>query len=103
MYLPKYCTDDEGNVFHDLDSLENEAKKHNGISYCPWCYDPMLKHKVRKGCAYDVNSSIYVLDDRLYDYIKNPNLLGKKFLLKLLNCYSGSSINAIFGTWENSR
>ena len=77
MYLPKYCTDDEGNVFHDLDSLENEAKKHNGISYCPWCYDPMLKYKVRKGCAYDVNSSIYVLDDRLYDYIKTPNLLGK--------------------------
>ena len=77
MYLPKYCTDEDGHVFHDIDDLVagDEVKKHDGISYCPWCYDPLLKHKVRKGCAYDVNSSIYVLDDRLYDYITNPDLL----------------------------
>jgi hypothetical protein len=77
MYLPKFQVDDEGFIFQDLEDDISCYKKHNHVDedgtiiYCPWCDDPLLKNHVRKGCAFDVNSSLYVLDDRLYRYIED--------------------------------
>ena len=67
MYLPPYNMD-EGEIFHELD--HERGKKHDGKSYCPWCRDPALKQKVRSGCSQDINSNVYLLDDRLYNYIE---------------------------------
>jgi len=69
MYLPPYTQDeDTGQIYQDLDAPE-AAIKHGG-SYCPWCIDLGLKGNLRKGCAHDVNSQTFVIDDRLYDYIE---------------------------------
>ena len=73
MYLPPFCQDEEGHVFQDLDDLSNEPSKHfekNDSKYCPWCYDSGIGGRLRRGCANDVNSQIYVIDDRLFDYIE---------------------------------
>ena len=61
MYLPPYTNEDS--LDHEL-----QGRKHDGVSYCPWCRDPALKlnQKVRN----EINSNVYILDDRLYEYIE---------------------------------
>ena len=60
MYLPPYNSED------NLSSHEVQGRKHDGVSYCHWCKDPALKQKVRN----EIHSNVYILDDRLYEYIE---------------------------------
>ena len=92
MYLPPYAQDEEtGHIYQDLDAPE-AAIKHGG-SYCPWCNDLGLHGKLRKGCAHDVNSQTFVIDDRLYDYIeKNIENPGKM----LVHCVKVSQLTRAF-------
>ncbi len=41
------------------------------IRYCPWCEDPDLETGFPSGCCRDTRRNIYVIDDRLYDYIES--------------------------------
>lgn len=95
MYLHKFCVDSDGLVFHDLDDLE-AVEKHGLVrrtKYCPWCIDPGAKLRIKNGCAFDVNSAVFVLDDRLFDYIEagldDPRSL-------LVNCVKVSHLNKAF-------
>ena len=99
MYLPPYAQDEEtGHIYQDLDAPE-AAIKHGG-SYCPWCNDLGLHGKLRKGCAHDVNSQIFVIDDRLYEYIEenvaNPGKM-------LVHCVKVSQLIRAFTGMEYFR
>ena len=41
------------------------------LRYCPWCEDPGVETGFRAKCSRDTRKNIFVLDDRLYDYIEN--------------------------------
>ena len=93
MYLPpKFAQDDAGAVVQELDSNDDPVK-HSSLEYCPWCPDEKLKGKVRQGCVQDVNSQIFVIEDRLYDYIehemKNPGSM-------LIHCVKVSQLIKAF-------
>ncbi len=94
MYLPKFTVDNNGMVSHDDTDLNFDIKKHDGKKYCPWCDDQLFQDgRVRANCQFDVSSPIYVLDDRLYDYIEanepNPGSL-------LVHCVKVSNLIRAF-------
>lgn len=70
MYLPSFLVSKSGSVYHDPEWGRESMRKHDGVRYCPWCDDPATKNMVRKGCEFDVSESLFVIDDRLYNYIE---------------------------------
>jgi len=52
-------------------STWNEQTQRLYLRYCPWCEDPALESGFRSGCFRDTRRNLYVLDDRLYDFIEN--------------------------------
>lgn len=76
MYLPEYRESAVDGL--RLDTESGGGRKHDGVTYCPWCDDAATANVVRAGCEFEVRETPYVLDDRLYDFIeKNCGVLDR--------------------------
>ena len=73
-YLSEFAVDEENDsVSQVLSTSPSQIHKHDGRRYCPWCDidSPEAENRRRPGCECDVSESLFLLDDRLYDYLEN--------------------------------